>query len=74
MTDDEIVLRTIRMIGFGELSRTSENEWWCYVYAVTNSGQQERHNGNGTAAQACIRAVASICRSLHGSEVQHAAE
>jgi hypothetical protein len=70
MTDDEAVLRTIRMIGFGELSRTSEKEWWCYVYAVTNSGRQERHTGNGdTAAQACLRAVASLERASERREM-----
>ena len=60
MTDDEAVLRTIRMVGFGELSRSPEG-WWCYVYTVTASGRQERHAGNGdTAARACLRAVAAM--------------
>lgn len=64
MTDDEAVLRTIRMIGFGELSLTSEREWWCYLYEVTKSGRQERRTGNGdTAARACLRAVAALERA-----------
>lgn len=64
MTDDEAVLRAISMIGFGELSRTAEKEWWCYMYEVTCSGRQERHIGNGdTAAQACRCAVAALERA-----------
>lgn len=70
MTDDEAVLRTIRMIGFGELSLTSEREWWCYVYEVTQSGRKERHCGNGdTAAQACLRAVAAMERATGRREM-----
>lgn len=67
MTDEEVILRTIRMPGFGELSRTLDDGvegWWCYVYEVTASGRKDRHAGNGdTAARACIRAVFSLERA-----------
>ena len=69
MTDEEVILRTIRMNGFDSLTRVL-GEWWCRLKNTDPGSDHAEYERNGeTTAQACLRAVAALERATGRREM-----
>ena len=69
MTDDETILRALRMNGFNSLTRV-DGEWWCRLTNTDADSDHAEYERNGkTPAQACLRAVAALERATGRREM-----